>query len=79
MIIIFFHRTALGIKEVNTKELGRDLVKASLGSQQGPFGNELGQLSIKKVTLKVQEGDQKGGRDKTQGTFAITRLKEMLM
>ena len=58
MIIIFFHRTALGIKEVNTKELGRDLVKASLGSQQGPFGNGLDQLSIKKVILKV-EGTRK--------------------
>ena len=44
----------MGIKEVNTKELGRDLVKASLGSQQGPFGNGLGQLSVKKVILKVE-------------------------
>ena len=51
----------------------------SLTSHQGPFGNGLGQLSIKKVILKVEEGDQEGGRDKTQGTFAITRLKEMLM
>ena len=49
----------MGIKEDNTKELGRDLVKASLTSHRGPFGNGLGQLSIKEVTLQVEEGDQR--------------------
>ena len=29
--------------------------------------------------MKFEEGDEKGERDKTQGTFAITRLREILM
>ena len=36
-------------------------------------------MSIQKVILKFEEVDQKGERDKTQGTFAITPLKEVLM
>ena len=48
----------MGVKEDNTEELGRDLIKASLRSYQGPFGNGLGQLSIKNVILKV-EGTRK--------------------
>lgn len=69
----------MGIKEYNTKELGRDLVKEGLRSHWGSFEKGLGQMSIQKVILKFEEGDQKGERDKTQGTFAITHLKEVLM
>ena len=69
----------MGIKEYNTKELGRDLVKEGLRNHWGSFEKGLGQMSIQKVILKFEEGDQKGERDKTQGTFAITHLKEVLM
>ena len=69
----------MGIKEYNTKELGRYLVKEGLRSHWGSFEKGLGKMSIQKVILKFEEVDQKCERDKTQGTFAITHLKEVLM
>ena len=44
----------MGIKEDNTKELAEIWSKQAWEITKGLFGNGLGQLSIKKVILKVE-------------------------